>query len=86
MHVPAGHSFPDATGVGFGFGPPLLLAAIGLIIFLFNLYIYIYIYIYIHSCVVLHILHCPLSGPDMTYISLLILSCIIQYVTNKKKT
>ncbi len=30
MHVPAGHSFPDATGVAFalGLGPPSLLAAI----------------------------------------------------------
>ncbi len=32
----------------------------------------------------LHILHCPLSGLDLTYISLLIISCIIEYVTNKK--
>ncbi len=33
---------------------------------------------------VLHILHCPLSGTDLTYISLLIIFCIIEYVTNKK--
>ncbi len=32
----------------------------------------------------LHILHCPLSGPDLIYISLLIIFCIIEYVTNKK--
>ncbi len=31
-----------------------------------------------------HILHCPLSGPDLTYISLLIIFCIIEYVKNKK--
>ncbi len=31
----------------------------------------------------LHILHCPLSRPDLTYISLLIIFCIIEYVTNK---
>ncbi len=30
------------------------------------------------------ILHCPLSGPDLIYISLLIIFCIIEYVTNKK--
>ncbi len=37
------------------------------------------------SCyVVLRILHCPLSGPDLIYISLLIISCIIEYVTNKR--
>ncbi len=39
-------------------------------------YFYI-IYIFI-------ILHCPLSGPDFTYISLLIIPCIIYYVTNKE--
>ncbi len=46
---------------------------------------------YICSCVVLLyiififiLLHCPLSGPDLTYISLLIIPCIIEYVTNKE--
>ncbi len=29
-------------------------------------------------------LHCPLSGPDLIYISLLIIPCIIYYVTNKE--
>ncbi len=29
-------------------------------------------------------LHCPLSGPVLIYISLLIISCIIEYVTNKR--
>ncbi len=43
-----------------------------------------YLYLYILSCVVLHILHCPLSGPDLIYISLLIIFCIIEYVMNKK--
>ncbi len=28
-------------------------------------------------------LHCPLSGPDLIYISLLIIPCIIYHVTNK---
>ncbi len=33
MHVPAGHSFPDATGVAFalGLGPPSLFAAVFII-------------------------------------------------------
>ncbi len=49
----------------------------------------IYIYIYICSCVVLllynlYSLHCPLSGPDLIYISLLIIPCIIYHVTNKE--
>ncbi len=42
-----------------------------------------YLYLSIFSCVVLHILHFPLSGPDLTYISLLIIFCITEYVTNK---
>ncbi len=38
------------------------------------------------TCILLlHILHCPLSGPDLIYIPLLIITCIIEYVTNKKK-
>ncbi len=43
-----------------------------------------YLYLYIYSLVLCYILHCPLSGPDLTYISLLIISCIIEYVTNKR--
>ncbi len=43
-----------------------------------------YIYKYIFSCVVLRILHCPLSRPDLIYISLWIICCIIEYVTNKR--
>ncbi len=30
------------------------------------------------------LLHCPLSGPDLMYISLLIIPCIIYCVTNKE--
>ncbi len=30
-------------------------------------------------------LHCPLSGPVLTYISLLIIPCMIVYVTNKQE-
>ncbi len=51
---------------------------------------FVYLYIYICSCVVLllynffYSLHCPLSGPDLTYISLLIIPCIIYHVTNKE--
>ncbi len=51
---------------------------------LFYLLILFYLYLYILYCVVLHILHCPLSGPDLIYMSLLIIFCIIEYVTNKK--
>ncbi len=40
--------------------------------------------IYVYSLVLCYnILHCPLSGPDQTYISLLIIFCIIEYVMNK---
>ncbi len=47
----------------------------------------------IFSCVMFHFLfyfilfflHCPLSGPVLTYISLLIIPCMIVYVTNNKE-
>ncbi len=44
---------------------------------------YIYIY-YLVLCFIFIFLHCPLSGPVLIYISLLIISCIIEYVTNKR--
>ncbi len=49
-------------------------------------YLFVFLtYIYIYSLVLYFIfLHCPLSRPDLTYISLLIISCIIEYVTNKR--
>ncbi len=48
-----------------------------------------FFYLYICSCVVLllynfYSLHCPLSGPDLIYISLLIIPFIIYHVTNKE--
>ncbi len=59
------------------------------------IFIYIYIYIYIFSCVMFYcifffyyiffFLHFPLSGPVLTYISLLIIPCMIVYVTNNKE-
>ncbi len=54
----------------------------------FTLFLF-FTYIYICSCVVLllynlYSLPCPLSGPDLIYISLLIIPCIIYHVTNKE--
>ncbi len=49
----------------------------------YSLFDFFNLYLYIFSCVVLRILHCPLSGPDLIYISLRIIFCIIEYVTNK---
>ncbi len=43
-----------------------------------TLFLIFYIYFFFYS------LHCPLSGPDLTYISLLIIPCIIYHVTNKE--
>ncbi len=45
------------------------------------------IFIYILLCYVSFFifLHCPLSGPVLTYISLLIIPCMIVYVTNNKE-
>ncbi len=50
----------------------------------YSLFIVFFLPICIFSCAVLHFLHCPLSGPDLIYISLLIIFCIIEYVTNKR--
>ncbi len=57
-----------------------------ILLLIFPSYFYfICTYIYIYSLVLCFIfLHCPLSGPVLTYISLLIISCIIEYVTNKR--
>ncbi len=55
----------------------ILLHILFFLIFIFHLYLFIF------SCVVLHILHRPQSGPDLIYISLLIIFCIIDYGTNK---
>ncbi len=67
----------------------LFFILLHILLFISCFYLYIYIYIYICSCVVLllynfYSLHCPLSGPDLIYISLLIIPCIIYYVTNKE--
>ncbi len=58
----------------------------------YSLFIFFFTYIYalvLCYCCVLYnficiLLHCPLSGPDLIYISLLIIPCIIYYVTNKE--
>ncbi len=56
-----------------------------ILILIFSSYFYyIFTYIYIYSLVLCFpFLHCPLSGPVLIYISLLIISCIIEYVMNK---
>ncbi len=57
--------------------------------FLYSITHFTLYFTYICSCVVLllynfYSLHCPLSGPDLIYISLLIIPCIIYHVTNKE--
>ncbi len=56
-------------------------------------YFYSYLYLYIFSCVMFNFcfyffapfnFFAPLSGPVLIYISLLIISCIIEYVRNKR--
>ncbi len=49
----------------------------------FSLFTYIYALVLCYFYIICIILHCPLSGPDLIYISLLIIPCIIYYVTNK---
>ncbi len=50
---------------------------------IFILFLPIFIYILLCYVSFKFFLHCPLSGPVLIYISLLIISCIIEYVTNK---
>ncbi len=45
---------------------------------------FFYLYISIYNIYNFYSLHCPLSGPDLIYISLLIIPCIIYHVTNKE--
>ncbi len=54
-----------------------------LFLFFFT-YIYALVLCYFYIICIFIILHCPLSGPDLIYISLLIIPCIIYYVTNKE--
>ncbi len=64
-----------------------------LLILFYCFYLFFYLiptYIYIYSpvlCIIFYFifLHCPLSGPVLTYISLLIIPCMIVYVTNKQE-
>ncbi len=62
----------------------LILFYVLLIFYLILTYIYIYSPV---LCFIFHFifLHCPLSGPVLTYISLLIIPCMIVYVTNNKE-
>ncbi len=50
--------------------------------FFYHIYALVLCYFYIICICIL--LHCPLSGPDLIYISLLIIPSIIYYVTNKE--
>ncbi len=55
-----------------------------LLLFLFFYHIYALVLCYFYIISIFILLHCPLSGPDLIYISLLIIPCIIYYVTNKE--
>ncbi len=46
--------------------------------------VYALVFCYFYRIFIFILLHCPLSGPDLIYISLLIIPCIIYYVINKK--
>ncbi len=82
LHIPLAHP----CLYYYVLSPQYTVLHILLFIFSYSLLFFFifYLYLYKFSCVLLHILHCPLSGPDLTYISLLIIFCIIEYVTNKK--
>ncbi len=58
------------------------IAHFNLISLFYHIYALVLCYFYIIFIFIL--LHCPLSGPYLIYISLLIIPCIIYYVTNKE--
>ncbi len=64
----------------------ILLLILFYYLFLFS-FLFSPIFIYILLCYVslFIFLHFPLSGPVLTYISLLIIPCVIVYVTNNKE-
>ncbi len=47
------------------------------------LFLFYFLFYYYYNC--FFFLHFPLSGPVLTYISLLIIPCMIVYVTNNKE-
>ncbi len=56
-----------------------------LLFYFFLIFILFLPILYIFSCAMFHFfLHCPLSGLVLIYISLLVISCIIEYVMNKR--
>ncbi len=55
-----------------------IYSCVVLLLYNLTLTLFFIFYIFFYS------LHCPLSGPDLTYISLLIIPCIIYHVTNKE--
>ncbi len=67
----------------------ILLLILFYLFFTYFFILFLPIFIYTLMCYVssfiLFFLHCPLSGPVLTYISLLIIPCMIVYVTNNKE-
>ncbi len=52
---------------------------------MFHCFIAYVIFIFYFIIIIIIFLHFPLSGPVLTYISLLIIPCMIVYVTNNKE-
>ncbi len=52
---------------------------------MFHCFIAYVIFIFYFIIIIIIFLHFPLSGPVPTYISLLIIPCMIVYVTNNKE-
>ncbi len=63
-----------------------LFILLHILLFISNFFTYIYALVlcYFYIICIFILLHCPLSGPDLIYISLLIIPYIIYYVTNKE--
>ncbi len=82
LHIPLAHSclYYFIKSSVYCFAHFILLH----IFTLYCLFLFNFLPIFIYILVLLLFLHCPLSGPDLIYISLLIIFCIIEHVTNKQ--
>ncbi len=63
----------------------IFLSVLHILLFIsFLTFIYALVLCYFYIIFICILLHCPLGGPDLINISLLIIPCIIYYVTNKE--
>ncbi len=92
LHIPLAH---PSCSYYYSLSPNILFLHISIVLhflfyctfyslILFFTYIYALVLCYFYIIFIFILLPCPLSGPDLIYISLLIIPCIIYYVMNKQ--